>query len=114
MFNLRRHDPRPEGNTILEAYDTAIIAGLAHKPHGGSLRPVRTADNVQKVVDAVVQQPQTSERRLSAQLDLSLSEINRILWDRRFHPYRLRHHHALNKEDFESRVDFASKQCLNP
>ena len=71
MFN-----PRPEGNTILEAYDTAITVGLAHKPRGGSLRPVRTADNVQRVVDAGVQQPKTSQRRLSVRLDLSLSEIN--------------------------------------
>ena len=108
MFNLRRHDPRPQRKTILEAYDTAITVGLAHKPRGGSLRSVRTADNVQRVVDAVVQHPQTSQRRLSAQLDLSLTSINRILRDRGFHPYRLRHRHALNEEDFESRVDFAS------
>ena len=48
MFNLRRHDPRPQRKAILEAYDTAITVGLAHKPCGGSLRTVRAADNVQK------------------------------------------------------------------
>ena len=94
MFN-----PRPEGNTILEAYDTAITVGFAHKPRGGSLRPVRTADDVQRVVDAGVQQPKTSQRRLSVRLDLSLSEINRVLRNRRFHPYRLLQRHEPHEED---------------
>ena len=109
LFDLRRHHPRPQRKTILEAHETAITVGLAHKSRGGSSRTVRTIDNVQRVVVAVMEQPQTSQRRLSAQLDLSLSSINRILKDRGFHPYRLRHRHALNEEDFESRMDFATE-----
>jgi hypothetical protein len=108
LFNLGRHDPRPKRETILDAYDTAITLGLAQKPQGGSVRTVRTKLNVRRVVNAVTQQPQTSQRRLSAQLNLSVTSINRILRDRGFHPYRLRLRHALNEEDFESRVDFAS------
>lgn len=108
LYNLQRRDPRPKRETILEAHKTALTLGLAHKPRGGSMRTARTEENIQRVVDAIEHQPETSQRRLSAQLNLSASSINRILNERGFHPYRLRHRHALNDEDFESRVDFAS------
>ena len=107
LFNLQRRDPRPKRETILEAHNTALTLGLAHKQRGGSVRTAHTDENIQRVVDAIEHQPETSQRRLSAQFNLSISTINRILHESGFHPYRLRHRHCLNDEDFESRVDFA-------
>ena len=109
MFELSARDSRPSRDAILSAHETALTIGLASAPHSGRNRSARCEENVQRVVTAVMETPKTSQRRLSQQLNLSKSTIQRILKERKFHPYRLRVLHALNEEDYENRLDFAEE-----
>ena len=66
-----------------------------------------------RILQAIEENPQTSQRRLSNQHGISLLMICRILKEAKFYPYRLRVVHSMHDEDHENRVDFANEMLLH-
>lgn len=108
-FDLARHDSVPTRNTILRWVESFRLRGtvMNRKPPGAP-RSVRTAENVERVRQAILRSPGRSARRHSAELRLSNRSVRRILHiDLGFHPYKMAMVQQLNPRDYVQRLNFA-------
>lgn len=71
-------------------------------------RPVSVTDEdaKDKVLSVLEREPQTSPRRMSVELNVSRSSIQRIYKSLGFKPYIPRLVHALNEDDYDRRVEY--------
>jgi hypothetical protein len=60
------------------------------------------------VVEQVMENPHTSTRAVTLQVDVSQSTVSRILKSLKFHPYKLQLYQQLVEADFEKRIDFCN------
>lgn len=58
------------------------------------------------VLQSLVENPTTSGRNISKEVDVSRSSIRRIIKKHRYHPYHIQLHQNLYGNDFERRVEF--------
>jgi hypothetical protein len=72
-------------------------------------RPVRTEANIAAVRDSIEDDPNTSTRRRSQELNISRSSLQRILHDLQLRPYKVQLTQALQPADHESRRQFADR-----
>ena len=73
-----------------------------------SERPVSacTEDNADLVLETFTQDPYTSQRRASNELDIARSSLRRIMKHLKLKPYRPRLLQALNDDDLDRRIEF--------
>ena len=112
-FNIHRNESVPCRNTILRWVNNFRTEGcIMKKKNHGPQHTVRTPENVERVMQAVVQSPTRSVRRHSVALGISDRTMRRILHqDLKFHPYKIAIVHKLNEGDYPQRLNFA-KQML--
>lgn len=58
------------------------------------------------VIGSAVEDPQTSQRKISHETGISRQSIQRILKRNRFHPYKIQMHQTLFNQDYARRLDF--------
>lgn len=63
-------------------------------------------ENEFAVLEAVVEEPHNSTRKIAQELDISHMSVFRILEKYNYHPYHLQHHQQLYAGDYDRRVDF--------
>jgi len=84
-----------------EATDSAL------NKKGGSVKTVRTTENIAVVREAVDRSPHRSARRHSVLLGPSEANVRRILHkDLHFYPYKIQVTHALHESNYVNRVNF--------
>lgn len=103
--NRIRH---PHPSVILEAaerlYETGSV--LPKKKDAGRQRYARNVRNVETVLRAVEQEPETSIRDIARQHDLSYSTIRRILKEEKLHAYHYSRVQHLREGDYPRRKRF--------
>jgi len=81
--------------------------GSTLKKKGGSVKTVRTSENIVVVREAIERSPHHSVRHHSVSLGLSEVSVWRILHkDLHFYPYKIQVTHALHERDCVNRVNF--------
>jgi hypothetical protein len=82
---------------------------VVDKPHINRMRTVRTPANILSVRDAMSQSPNKSLRRLSQQVGISLSTVQKIVKaDLHLHPYKIQVVQMLQPLDNHQRLAFAT------
>ena len=84
------------------------IGSLENQPRSGRLRTISTEENKQRVLKAYEANPTTSQRRVSLELDLSRSSLQRMMTELERKPFRPQLLQALNKDDPDRLCEFAS------
>ena len=98
----------PSQKTILRHVRALSERGtVADRERPGRPRSMRTEENAEDVAAALTVSPQTSTRRLSSQLGITRTTLQRLLGDLHFHPYRPRLLHGLLPADLDRREQFA-------
>jgi len=110
-FLVQYHKPAPsEGairNLLKKHNETGSVLN-DQKGKSGRPKTVRNQDNIERVRLANIENRETSTRRLSAELDVSRSSIQRILKrDLKLFPYHIQNRQALSPRDKAGRVTFA-------
>ena len=86
--------------------------GTTLKTKGGSVKTVRTPDNIVVVREAIERSPHCSACRHSVSLRLSEASVRWILHkDLNFFPYKIQVTHALHERDYVNRVNFCQTFC---
>jgi len=98
----------PSAAVILGAarrlYETGSV--LPNKKDCGRLRSERNLRNVEEVLRAVEQEPETSIRFIAREYDLSYSTVQRILKEEKLHAYHYTSVQDLREEDYPRRKRF--------
>ena len=81
---------------------------LEDQPRSGRPRSISTDENKERVLKAYEENPTTSQRRASLELNLSRSSLRRMMTELGLKPYRPQLLHALNEDDPDRRREFAS------
>ncbi len=101
----------PRRDSILRYHANLMRYGSVWIPKDESEagRPIsaRSAENIDKVLEAFRRSPEKSIRRASLQLDLNKTTIHRILKAAKLKAYKPQILHALYDEDIDRRMEFA-------
>lgn len=100
---------RPTEKGILQIVQkfqtTGTVCDLRHVPHS---RPVRSTENIEAVRESVAENPSTSTRRRSQQVNISDRSLRRILHDDLdMHAYKVQVTQELLPDDHAKRREFA-------
>lgn len=108
-FNIHRNRGVPSRNTILRWVRALRTRGvLINQRPLGAPRTVRTAENVERVRQALLRSPARSARQHAAELRISDRSVRRILhMELHFHPYKLAIVQQLQPGDYVQRMNFA-------
>jgi len=106
-FGIHRNRAVPSAHAIKTWVRNFGATGSTLKTEGGSVKTVRTPDNIAVVREAIEPSPHCSARRHSVSLRLSEASVRRILHkDLNFFPYKIQVTHALHERDYVNRVNF--------
>ena len=106
-FGIHRNRAVPSAQAIKTWVRNFEVTGSTLKTKGGSVKTVRTADNIAVVREAIERSPHRSARRHSVSLGLSKASVRRILHkDLNFFPYKIQVTHALHERDYVNSVNF--------
>ena len=106
-FGIRRNRAVPSAHVIKTWVRNFEATGSTLKTKVGSVKTVRTPDNIAVVREAIERSPHRSARRHSVSLGLSEASVRRILHkDLNFFPYKIQVTHALHERDYVKRVNF--------
>ena len=98
----------PPRQTLVDWKNKLLTTGslVHHKPRSGRPTTASGDENTQKVVQAVREEPTTSVRRLSDELDISQTSVFRILKKSKLHPYKPHYSQYLCDGDDDRRREF--------
>lgn len=65
-------------------------------------------ENQLSICLAVQENPETSVRKISKQLDICKSSVSKCLKLHKYHPYRIQLHQELTENDYERRIEFCT------
>jgi len=106
-FGIHRSRVVPSAHVIKTWVRNFEATGSTLKTKGGSVKTVRTPDNIAVVKEAIERSPHRSARRHSVSLGLSEASVRRILHNNlNFFPYKIQVTHALRERDYVNRVNF--------
>jgi transposase len=91
--------------TIARKFDETET--IEDEPRSGRPRSISTDENRERVRAAFEEDPETSTRRASLELDLSRTSLRRMMKELGLKPYRPQLLHALNEDDPDRRCEFA-------
>lgn len=116
-YNIPRRGRIPSRNTILRWVTNFRDHGSVKNEFVGSVKTVRTPENVERVRQAVIRSPVRSARRQALALNITRRSLGRILHeDLRFHPYKIQVVHKILPQDLPARIQFCRTflDVLNP
>lgn len=99
----------PTSKSILSLVKNFDETGsLEDQPQSDRPRSISTDENKEGVFKAYAENPTTSQRNASSELNLSRSSLQRMMNELGLKPYRPQLLHALNEDDPDRRCEFAS------
>jgi hypothetical protein len=106
-FGIHRNRAVPSAHAIKPWVRNFKATGSALKKKGGSVKTVRTPENIAVVKEASGRSPHRSARCHPASLGLCEASVRRILHkDLRFYPYKIQVTHALlHERDYVNKVN---------
>ena len=111
-FGNHRNRAVPSVHAIKTWVQNFEATGSTLKKKGGSVKTVRTPQNIVVVREAIERSPHHSVRCHSVSLGLSEASIRRILHKNlHFYPYKIQVTHALYERDYANRVNFCQTFC---
>ena len=111
-FSEHFHKEPPNRSTVFELvkkFDKDGTVENLNKGHSGRPRTARTNENHGIVFEKVVHSPKKSQRRISRELGIARSSVQRILNDLGVHSYRIQLLQTLQPQDPVQRVNFATR-----
>ena len=97
----------PDSRTFCNIHRRLVETGSVHRGTSeGRPSSVRTPDIEEAVLQAVVECPQTSTRKIASNLNICHQIVWRILCDFMLYPYHILRAQALLSRDFEKRITF--------
>ena len=110
--NFRRHfrsKTVPSRNTILHYVKSFRERGsVADKPHPGPSAKVQKEENILAVCNALNKSPTNSLRRISQQVNISVSSVYRIVkWNLHLYPYKIQLVQSLAPNDYSEWLQFS-------
>jgi len=106
-FGIHRNRAVPSANAIKTWVQNSEVTGSTLKKKGGSVKTVRTPENIAIVRGAIERNLHRSACRHSASLGLPEASVRRILHkDLHFYPYKIQVTHALHERDCVNRINF--------
>lgn len=109
-FNIPRNHSVPSAHAIKTWIANFEETGSTMKKRTGSVKSVRTPENIDRVRTAVLRSPTRSARRQAISLGISNRSVRRILHnDLNHHPYKIQLVHAMNNADHVSRLAFCNQ-----
>jgi len=111
-FGIHRNSAVPSAHAIKTWVRNFEATGSTLKKKGGSVRTVRTPENIAVVREVIERRPHRPARRHAVSLGLSEFSVRRILHkDLHFYPYKIQVTHALHERDYVNRVNFCQTFC---
>jgi hypothetical protein len=105
-FGIHRNRAVPAAHAIKTWVRNFEATGSTLKKKGGSVKTVRTTENIAVVREAIERSPHRSARRHFVSLGLSEASVRRILHkDLHFFPYKIQVTHALHERDYVNRAN---------
>jgi transposase len=104
-FGFYRNRAVPSAHAIKTWVRNFEATGSTLKKKGGSVKTVRTPENIAVLREAIERSPHRSARCHSVSLGLSEASVRRILYkDLHFYPHKIQVTHALHERDYVNRV----------
>jgi hypothetical protein len=105
-FRIHRNHAVPSAHAIKIWVWNFEATGSTLKKKGGSVKTVRTPENIAVVREAIERSPHHSARCHCVSLGLSAASVRWILHkDLHFYPYKIQATHALHEHDYVNRVN---------
>jgi hypothetical protein len=105
-FSIHRNSAVPSVHANKTWIRKFEATGSTLKKKGGSVKTVRTTENIAVVRKTNGRSPHRSARRHSVLLGLSEASVRRILHkDLHFYPYNTQVTHALHERDYVNRIN---------
>jgi transposase len=105
-FEIHHNRAVPSAHAIKTWVRNFEDAGSTLKKKGGSVKTVRTPENIAIVREDIERSPHRSARRHSVSLGMSEAGVRRILHkDLHFFPYKIHVTHALHERDYVNRAN---------
>lgn len=108
LFNSTNSNRNPiSKSTVLRTVTRFNQTGsVKDKPRSGRPASVTNIEKSGLVLQAVIENPGTSTRKISNKVDISSRSVHRILKTHNYHPYKIHLVHELLAEDFDRRMEF--------
>lgn len=101
--NKLRHPREESFRILLERFERTGNVSYEKQERA---KPVTHEENEVMIMTAIVENPHTSSRQLSTNLDISRTSIQRIIKKHKFHPYHIQLHQELLDADYQKRLTF--------
>lgn len=99
----RRH-PKPEAfESVKERFERTGSIKYEKKER---TKPITGEENEIMVLTSIVEDPHTSTRKVSRQLNISQTSVSRVIRKHKFHPYHIKLAQELDEGDFQNRLNF--------
>ena len=102
----------PPDKTILKIVRKFRESGSAenqNKNRSGRKRTIRTNDNHGRIFDKILRSPRKSMRRISSELDLSLTSVRRLVHDLGARSYKIQIFQSLTAQDLVQRSAYCAR-----
>lgn len=114
LFN----DTYPDRNPVSKSTVLRTVAryeqtgSVQNKTKSGRPKSARNDDSAQLVLQAVVENPGTSTRKMATQLGMSRTSVRRVLKEHHYHPFKMHLVQELLEGDFDHRLEFCEEMML--
>jgi len=106
-FGIHRNRAVPSAHAIKTWVRNFEVTGSTLKKKGGSVKTVRTPENIAVVRQAIERSPHRSAPRHSVSLGLSEASVRQILHkDLHSYPYKIEVTYTLHERDYVNRINF--------
>ena len=112
-FSTKFGKKAPSRKTVLKWDNNLHEIGSMVKPSPSKRIATKlTTEKVYEIRQHFQENPKTSIRRASFELDISSSSVIRVLHQSKFHPYKIQFVQALSEKDHDTRLRFARAQLI--
>lgn len=100
------HRAHPNERAFQKVLRRFTTTGSVNRARRVRNKPVLNENNELLVLEAVLENPNTSIRDISRNHDISTRSVHRVLQKYNFRPFKIQLHQELNPQDFHARQDF--------
>ena len=95
----------PSGPSIRKWHEMLVTTGSVQETPRRRSQPIRSPENVTRVLDHFTDNPHSSLRRAASTLGMSHASVQRMLRTSGWHPYKVHVVQKLHDEDYANRID---------
>lgn len=100
----REHPQKASFDMLLARF--RATGSVAYTKQNKMMTVTGNEENAFLVLGSVIENPNTSTRKIARDTDISQSSVSRIIRKHKYHPYHIQLHQNLYGDDFQHRIDF--------